>query len=137
MRLLAVVASCIALTGAPAVSLAGGGIAPPPTAGHYVVYPTPFGGTRVGGSMTVAAGGRSVSSLRITFPPPLRDICPAAVDVVGTLALHNLTGANRYKIHISDWFFGRWSSPNGNLQPERVTLEASGKRFAGELTLVL
>ena len=56
--------------------------------------------------------------------------------MVGKLALHNLTGINRYKIHISDWFFGRWSNPDGNLRPQRVTLQAGGTRLDGQLSLV-
>ena len=136
MRVLVGVTACVALAVAPAVGMAGGGVAPPPASGRYAVYPQPYGGLAVGGRMTVAPGGKLITSLEITFPPSIRYRCGASAWVLGKLHLRNLTGINNYKIRVSDWFYGRWSSVDGNLQSTRVTLGVNGKRVAGQLSLV-
>jgi hypothetical protein len=129
------IAACVTLAGLPAMSIASGAIAPPPASGGYVVKRALFGGLGIGGGLRIAPGGKAITGLQFTFPSSRRDVCPASVDVVGKLALRNLTGTNQHGIHISDWFFGRWSSPDANLKPKRVTLETGGKRLNGRLSL--
>jgi hypothetical protein len=106
---------------------------PPPVPGAWKVHPL---GSGIRSGHFVVTHHKTVRGLTLTFSANEMPGCSGTVTVVGQQRIYNATGTNLAHIHYSDWAVGENHPRSGTvIQPEKVTLERDGQRFAGGLSL--